>query len=255
MRTLKSQLPEDSVESLAREVIRRLAKRDGTLTVNSPSDEVIERLCDVLLSDDDHAGADFIQKIEADGATIEVVYLEYLARAARMLGLWWEEDKISFMSVTLGTSRMFAIMRGLNGRFSASQSTQKRKALFASVPGETHTLGVRLAADLFRRDGWEIGLKLGASHDELVESVEASDAVLIGLSAAGQHSIAALSQLVVALRISKPSAKIIVSGNSAVVAAETVLLLGVDGIAQDVQAARFLMNNLWNETSGAASQS
>lgn len=253
LRTLKSQLPEDSVESLAREVIRRLTERDGSLSVAAPSDDEIARLCEALLSSDDHAGADFIQKIETDGATIEIVYLEYLARAARMLGVWWEEDKISFMSVTLGTSRMFAIMRGLHHRFASSQPSQKRKALFASVPGETHTLGVRMAADLFRRDGWEISLKLGVSHVELVEYVEGSDAVLIGLSAGGAHSITALSQLVVALRISKPSAKIFVSGNAAVVAAETISLLGVDGIAADVQSARSLMTSLWNEVGGVKS--
>lgn len=255
LRALKSQLPEDTVESLAREVIRRLTERERGLSVAAPPDDEIASLCDALLSDDDHAGAGFIQRIEGDGASIEVLYLEYLARAARMLGKWWEEDKISFMSVTLGTSRMFAIMRGLHHRFVPMQMSPTRKALFASVPGETHTLGVRMAADLFRKDGWEISLKLGTSHDEIVEYVAGSGAVLVGLSAAGEHSITALSQLVVALRISKPSAKIFVSGNAAVKAADTISLLGVDGIAADVQSARSLLARLWNDMSDMQSKS
>lgn len=247
LRSLKSQLPEDTVASLAREVIRRLASRDVQSSVNIPSDGSIAQLCHALLSDDDTAGARYIQEIETDGATVEVVYLQYLARAAQLLGVWWEDDKISFMSVTLGTSRMYAIMRGMQHRFVSRKTPLKRSALFASVPGETHTLGVRMAADLFRQDGWDITLKLGLTHDELVQHIEGSDAVLIGVSAAGEHSIRALSQLVVALRISNPNTRIIVSGNVVVKASEQIALMGLDGTAADIKAAREVMTKLWTD--------
>ena len=247
LRGLKSKLPEDTVESLAREVLRRLASRETPSSVNEPTDEAIALLCHALLSDDDGHGARFIQEIETDGATVEVVYLQYLARAAQMLGTWWEKDQISFMSVTLGTSRMYAIMRGMQHRFRMPKTGSKRSALFASVPGETHTLGVRMAADLFRRDGWDITLKLGLSHDELVAHMEGSDAVLFGVSAAGEHSIRALSQLVIALRISNPNTKIFVSGNAITEAADKISLMGLDGVAADIQTARDVMASLWND--------
>ena len=250
LRSLKSQLPEDTVASLAREVIRRLASRDIQSSVNMPSDDAIAQLCHALLSDDDTAGARYIQEIETDGATVEIVYLRYLARAAQMLGVWWEDDRISFMSVTLGTSRMYAIMRGMQHRFPSRKAPLKRSALFASVPGETHTLGVRMAADLFRQDGWDITLKLGLTHDELVKHVEGSDAILIGVSAAGEHSVRALSQLVVALRISNPDIKIFVSGNVVVKASEQIALMGLDGTAADMKAARDVMTKLWSDVSG-----
>lgn len=252
-RSLKSQLPEDTVASLAREVIRRLASRDTQSSVNTPSDDAIAQLCHALLSDDDTAGARYIQEIATDGATIEVVYLQFLARAAQMLGEWWEDDKISFMSVTLGTSRMYAIMRGIQHRFALRENPRKRSALFASVPGETHTLGVRMAADLFRQDGWDITLKLGLTHDELVTHVEGSDAILIGVSAAGEHSIRALSQLVVALRINKPDAKIFVSGNAVVKASEQIALMALDGAAADIEGASEVMERLWCGVAGTSS--
>jgi len=254
LRQLKSQLPEGTVESLAREVIRRLTERDTEFSAKAPTDEQIARLCHALLSDDDHAGASFIQDIGTDGTTVEVVYLEYLARAARMLGDWWDNDKISFMSVTLGTSRMYAIMRGMQHRFAPRRNLPKRSALFASVPGETHTLGVRMAADLFRRDGWDINLKLGVTHDELVTYIQESDAILVGISAAGQHSLKALSQLVIALRINNPAAKVFVSGNAVNEAPETIGLMGVDGTATDVQSAKDLMASLWKEVQGSEAE-
>ncbi|MBT8414327.1 MAG: cobalamin B12-binding domain-containing protein [Boseongicola sp.] len=247
LRDLKSQLPEDTVENLAREVLRRLASRGTPNSINTPTDEAIAQLCHALLSEDDADGVRFIQTIETDGATIEVVYLQYLARAAQMLGTWWENDQISFMSVTLGTSRMYAIMRSMQHRFVVRKTGAKRSALFASVPDETHTLGVRMAADLFRRDGWDITLKLGLTHDELVAHVEGSDAVLIGVSAAGEHSIRALSQLVIALRISNPNAKIFVSGNVINEASDKIALMGLDGAVSDIQSAREVMKKLWND--------
>lgn len=146
----KSQLPKGTVESLAREVIRCLTERDTEFSAKAPTEEQIAHLCHALLSDDDHAGASFIQDIGTVGTTIEVVCLEYLACAARMLGDWWDNDEISFMSVTLGASRMYAIMRGMQHRFAPRRNLPKRSALFASVPGETHTLGVndcRFATD------------------------------------------------------------------------------------------------------------
>ena len=41
-------------------------------------------------------------------------YLEYLALAARKLGKWWEEDRVSFLDVTLGTGRIYAIIRAVS---------------------------------------------------------------------------------------------------------------------------------------------
>lgn len=249
LRLLKSQLPESSVESLAREVIRRLADRESRETNARASDKQIELLCNALLSEDDRAGAEFIQELNTDGVPPEVVYLEYLARAARRLGKWWEEDLISFTNVTVGTSRMYAIMRGMQHRFISTPAHSEKSALFASVPGETHTLGVRMAADLFRRDGWDIDLKIGLSHDDLVAEIKASDTTIIGISAAGYHSINALSQLVIALRISNPSAKVFVSGFAAEKVPDAISLMGVDGSVSDIEAARALMAALWGELS------
>ena len=85
-----------------------------------------------------------------------------------MLGTWWEEDRVSFVEVTVGTSRMYAIMRALRRQMPLASHIHSKSAIFASVPGETHVLGVRMAADLLRKEGWDIELKIGRTHEELV---------------------------------------------------------------------------------------
>lgn len=241
----KSQLPAASVEGLAREVIRRLSEREAESSVEAPSENQIEHLCHALLSEDANAGAAFIQDARTVGASIEAVYLKYLAGAARMLGMWWDEDFVSFAEVTLGTSRMYAIMRALRYEIRVPTVAGPPTAIFASVPGETHTLGVRMAADLFRMDGWKIDLKIAESHDALVTSIVESETRLIGLSAGGAHSLQALSQLIIALRIRVPTARVFVSGQAIEEAASAIELIDVDGVADDIDTAKELMGSLW----------
>lgn len=246
LRRLKSLLPSDTVEDLAREVIRRLAERGAAATVEAPDDARIELLCHALLSEDHHDGAAFIETVRSAGASVDSVYLRYLAGAARMLGRWWQEDLVSFADVTVATSRMYAIMRAVRHEFPDAPSND-RSAVFVTTPGENHTLGMRMAADLFRKDGWTIDLKIGRSHDELVAEIEHSGTRLIGISAGGTHAFTALSRLVIALRISNPHAAIFVGGNVVQDAPDAVSLIGVDGMAGDIKAAKAVMAALWDE--------
>ncbi|MEM9344149.1 MAG: cobalamin-dependent protein [Pseudomonadota bacterium] len=245
---LKARMPPDRVESLAREVIRRLAKRSGA-TTDGPSDEKTEALCLALISEDDTAGATLIREACATGASLQDIYLEHLAAAARRLGEWWESDRVSFFDVTRGTSRMYAIMHAISDQFPARCSCD-RCALFASVPGETHTLGVRMAADLFREDGWEIELKIGESHNRLVAQIERSKCGIVGLSAAGDHAMAALSKLVVAIRLGMPRRAVFVSGHIVEESEAQLELLDIDGTANDMDAAKALLDALWTQHRG-----
>jgi len=237
LRMLKSRLPESAVETLAREVLRRFTDREREIGAYAAHAEDIEALCHALLSEDDNAGAQFIADLRLDGATIEATYVTYLAGAARMMGDWWSEDRIPFTSTILGTTRMYAIMRALTHQFPTSYSATTRMATFVSVPGETHVLGIRMAADLFRNKGWEIDLLTHKSHDELVDIIAASEAAIVGISAAGAQSVEPLSRLVVALRISNPRVRIFLGGNIVDEAKHDVALLCLDGVMTNVDDA------------------
>jgi hypothetical protein len=78
--------------------------------------------------------------------------------------------------------------------------------VFCAVPGEQHTLGVMMAADLFRRNCWDVGLLLGLEHSEILDRLERDDRDVIGLSCSGDHSVNALERLMIALRKRRPDA-------------------------------------------------
>ncbi len=246
--TLKARLPADAVASLASEVIRRVSGRALLLKVKAlePSPSHIEDLARALISEDEGAGAQLVLDARAAGMDMEIVYLRYLAGAAQLLGEWWDDSRVSFVEVATGTSRIYSIMRASNHLFFPKIKVGQKSAVFASSPTETHTLGVRMAADLFRKDGWDIDLMIGRSHDELVEDITQSHHYLIGLSSAGNHSSAELARLIIALRISKPTAYIMISGQIVNDAEDIVSVLGADGVANDYESARATLEEFWD---------
>ncbi len=248
IRRLKSHLPDRLVAELAQEVIRRLASHDRKLSnlPHAPSEAELEELCRALISPDDEAAAQIITGVQADHVPITAIYMKYLAAAARMLGDWWLEDRASFAEVTIGTGRLFAIMRGMRHLFEAPAVSSQISVVFASVPGEQHTLGVRMAADLFRDDGWDITLRTGLDHDQLVADLEDFPSSIIGLSVGGQHSIEPLSRLVTALRICCPHAPILVCGQDIAGLRPLLALMGLDGIASDLAEAKEQVAELWD---------
>lgn len=245
---LKSRLPEASVIDLAREVLRRIEARGvkHRSPVDAPVKEDIDRLCYALISDNEDEGVTFIEELRADGASLEVLYLKYLAAAARTLGHWWDTDNASFAEVTLGTSRIYGILRGLSPMLASTNISEHRTAVFASIPGETHTFGVRMAADLFRKAGWDIDLKIGLHHNELIHDIEALNPRVIGLSCAGEHAVDALARLVVALRISCPGAAILISGQAVQELQDVLALMDADAVVSDVPQAQAIMSALWD---------
>ncbi|MEM6356143.1 MAG: cobalamin-dependent protein [Pseudomonadota bacterium] len=247
--TLKQRLPDEVFEPIAKEVLRRVAEaRPSLRTFDLPERQrEITELCAALLSTDDKAAIDFIEARRLDGLSLEEMYLGYLSEAARSLGVMWDEDRVSFVDVAIGTSRIYAIMRTMSARFRTPAAINEKSALFASVPGEAHTLGIDMAADLFRKEGWEIELKTGQAHDQLVAEIRVIAPRLIGLSAGGKRSLKALGRLVVALRLATPCCSILVSGNILSEAGDTVEAMDVDAVAYDVQSARAMMEGLWNE--------
>lgn len=241
----RSKLPEDSVVTLAKEVLHRLTCRPLPDHRLAPSDEKIDQLCQALVSPDEEAGLRFVAAVRANGASIEAVYADYLSAAAERLGLWWNEGQLSFVDVTIGTSRIYAILRVIGQTWAPSQAKTRKSAAFAAVPGETHTLGVRMAADLCRRAGWDIDLLVGMTEAELVRAVERSDHRLIGLSSGGKHSLKSLGALVTALRKTRIKPYILVCGQVTNEPAEVIRSIGADCVVSDLASALAEMDRVW----------
>ena len=238
---VKNRLPEQAVLSVAQEVVRRLAFRmpRNVQASTLPSKAEIERLCDALLSHDNDAADRMILDVQNEGVAVETIYLSYVAAAARRLGDLWNADKITFVDVTLASGKLFRIVRGLRHVIAPSiiENRHEKPALFALVPGETHTLGIEIATEIFRRKGWEVDMMVGVDHDSLMDQVETRTYRTIVLVANSDALMTRLTRLVLALRISQPLARIVVAGNIVDDHPDIGAVVGADDVIQDIESA------------------
>jgi methanogenic corrinoid protein MtbC1 len=216
LRLVETELPQNAVSSLAREVVRRLAFRmpRHENAADLPTQSEIDLLCAALLSADDTAADQFILAARRDGVDVGAISRGYVAGAARKLGQMWDDDRISFIDVTLACGKLYGIIRGLRHVLAPQiiQGRETRPALFALVPGETHTLGIEIATDHFRRDGWDVDMLMGLDHDAMVSEADLRHYEAIVLVANSDRMLEPLTRLSLALRITQPLAHIIVAG-------------------------------------------
>ncbi len=240
-RLVRDRLPPEALESVAREVVRRLAFRmpRNVAPDHLPTQEEIDKLCTALLSKDEFAGDRIIQAARRDGVPVDVIHLSYLAGAARHLGVLWDADRVSFAEVTLASSRLYQIIRALRHVIDRSRmpALDPRKVFMALIPGETHTLGIEIAANLFREAGWDASVSLGDDHDQLVAATEGDPFNAILLVAHTDRNIAQLVSLVLAMRITQPYTPIVIAGSILEYVEGVAELVAADAIITDVRHA------------------
>ena len=228
-------LETDAVAELAREVVRRLAEhpRRALLSDHHATSCEVDTLVKALLSDQHEAAADMLSGLRADGLPISEVYIGYITGAARRLGKMWDNDEVGFLQVTLATSRLTAIICGLKKVFYDREGGSSRRAMFAACPGESHVMGVSMAADLFRREGWEIDLEIGQDHDELLMAQHLGGYPVVGLSASTTAMTMPLARFIRAVRLLTPGALIYVAGEITHLNPDIAETVGADGVLND----------------------
>lgn len=251
---IRKALPENALTALAQEVVKRVAENLAPPPPHdlAPTSEEIDALSEALMAADDSAAIALIEQARRNGASYDALCHAYLAEASRRVGLWWEEDKVSFYRVTIAAGRIYAILRILRLQRIAPVPDLRRSAIFAAVPGEDHTLGITIAADMARELGWDIELLVGHSHDELAEVLMKRETGLIGLSASTRRSLPALIKLIVALRISNPAAKILICGQIATHNLNLDGITGADAVAPDLDSALAAMAGMIEPTATMA---
>ncbi len=171
------------------------------------------------------------------GASIDTVFVDLLAPAARRLGVLWEDDLCDFVDVTMGLWRLQEIVRELSSRVPERivGDNEAARALFATMPGEDHSFGTVIVEDMFRRDGWETDLMSACTTPDLLDRVARQPLDLVGLTVSTDAHIGRLPSLILALRsVSRnPRLCIMLGGRIFVANPELAGEVGGDGTAID----------------------
>lgn len=164
------QSPASAVERFASHVIATLAARKQ-IPRDNLSEALLLELIEAVVSDNPTAAATLIERLRAQGISVDAMTDLYLPAAARALGEAWERDRADFVDVTIGAMRLQAILRGLctDDRVTAGGRPVRGSVLLIVPKGEQHTLGAMVLAAQLSRIEVSVCLRIMPTTNELRE--------------------------------------------------------------------------------------
>lgn len=216
--------------------------------VRALSDEDISAFVAAVRSQDDTRGAQCVRGVLAEGATVEAVYLDLLAPAARRLGALWECDECDFVEVTVALGRMQRLLRDLSKLFLADTGHAEAvgNVFLTCVPGEQHTLGIIMVGEFLLRDGWRVLVGAPWTDGDLLTMVAHEWYDVIGFSVGTESRLAVLRRDIRRLKQASrnPNVQIMVGGQLFADDAALAEQLGADAIAADAREAPSIARSL-----------
>ncbi len=236
------------VRGIAREAIRLLAVQGGDRP--DPLKARLDHLCEAFLSDDGDLRHVAIQKLRQDGVSISDIIDHVIPEVARVYGQRWADDTLSFAEVSIGSARLQECVRSLAAKnitasFSKAE-VARREARTGSLPrvlliiprSEDHTLGTFVAADQFRRFGYDVDIAIDTDAAQLTRDLLQRRYVLVGITIGARRTLASTKELVEMIRDTVTRTTPVVVGGS-FVSMETDLktTTGADHVAVSVKDA------------------
>jgi methanogenic corrinoid protein MtbC1 len=114
------------------------------------------KLARLLIEGRDDAFRSRIRERLASGTPALAVMTGLLAPTAREIGRLWDNDDCDLFEVQRATGALHRWIIEISPRFSARPQGQSPSILLLVAPGETHLLGVDMAAAIFRSAGWRV---------------------------------------------------------------------------------------------------
>lgn len=155
------------------------------------SSQEVEAFAHLVLSPNETLALDCIEAIRMRGTSIEAVYMELLAPAARVLGQFWEEDICDFSEVTIGLGKLQQLLHSLSSDLDRpdERASNGLRVLLLPAPGEQHTFGLSMVAEFFRREGWDVAGGPSESQLDCISLVRKEHFDVIGFSLAVEENI------------------------------------------------------------------
>lgn len=236
-------LSNTTLRVLAREVIDRLSLVADTLPKTLSSID-IDGFCIALIEPEPHEAKLILLRAHENGLSHGELCTQYLAVAARHLGMWWDHDVIAFREMTVAAGRLLTFLRDLRDVLPPAPERVGDDALFATVPNEQHTLGIMIATEVLRSKGCRIDVQLGRSEAEISRIAAIGGYPIVGLSASGTNRLPELTRTIVDLRVAAPRARIVIGGHIVDMEPDIAELTGADAAAVDIETCLKVIKQL-----------
>ena len=213
----------------------------------------IEQFVNLLRNGSDADVSAKLSALRGLGLTVDAMFLDLFAPAARHLGALWDADRCDFSTVTICLGRLQRLLREWSPAFGieVAHPPNARRILLAQHPEEQHSFGLSMVGEFFRRAGWEVlgGVGNAAPDPSAQVSREWFDAV--GFSIGSESRVDWLKERIDRVRKStrNRSILVLVGGPLFVMQPAWAHSVGADAssndggkaptLAEDLLAARF----------------
>lgn len=206
-----------SVEDLARAALSRLAQARRAEETAPPavSEADLQRFAGHLVDNDIEAATACVEALRRQGAGYQQIADGLFAETARWLGACWDRDVLSWLDVSLGISALLRVNSALRDACTRQCRVCKCDALFATLPNQSHTLGIILAAEAFRQQHLDVELMLGASAGDIVDAADRRGVDFVGLTVGSDDRLKDIVPLAMRLKALPRAPGILVGGSAA----------------------------------------
>ena len=216
----------------------------------APTRGEVEELVQLALAQDQTVLDSYLSALLDSGCGLDDILLDLLAPAARRLGELWEDDRCSFVDVTIGLGHLHNALHHLGRRPRSTEQIKSlgKRALLATVPGEQHVFGILIVENFLIRSGWEVeGGLMTETESELVQLVKNQWFAVVGLTLSGHRLADAAESAIAAIRANSTNrdVKIIVGGHTFLEDPDLADKVGADHLAKDaLDAVQFADKSL-----------
>ncbi len=211
--TARRSVRPEAVERLACIALDRLTERGADADM---SPEFLESFCTLLMAADYRAAERVLHAITRGRQDYAGIADGILSAAARHLGEKWQDDEVSFGDVSIAIAQVFRLNQAFGHRHAPwTRAPDRHLAIFATLPGQVHNLGIVLAAEAFRLEDWQVTLLLDIPRRDIVERVRRMRPETVGLSVNVNDRSHHVAQLIRELRALPLQFRLLLGGGAA----------------------------------------
>jgi MerR family transcriptional regulator, light-induced transcriptional regulator len=215
---------------------------------NGPSEREIEELAHLVLGPDVQAAANYVLRLRQRGLSLDLLYIELLEPAARLLGKMWDDDRCDFVDVTLGVARLQELLAIFNDTNCVSTFGDMRRVITGTTCGEQHRFGLAMVEKFLRASGWHVRSESGCSVEAIAAAVQSEWFAVAGFTLSCESRLDALAATIktVRERSCNKSIGVMVGGPVFNACPELAIRVGADAAALNAPTAVLLAQKLFD---------
>lgn len=216
----------EHVDALASKVISVLRGRQA-VSFDGLRQFVLDHMLRAVLSRGAFSPDGLLAELRGYRLTVDAIIDLYVPATARMMGVCWEEDKINFAEVTIGSLRLQSLLAEASDAAQIEpRSMQPQVDALVVVPqNEQHFLGASVLAGQLRRLGCDVAMSYDEDFGSLTTRLIAETPDLVLITCARRETLESVRNTVQVIRNTVAVAPTLVVGGALKVTKEEVIEL------------------------------